>query len=67
MPWSAIDDGHVAFVVPLPRGRREVVEPFDLSRAQRAERQGDLLLAEQAHAIERFDPRSVLDERGAAQ
>jgi hypothetical protein len=28
--WSAFDDGHVAFVVPLAHGRREVVQPFDL-------------------------------------
>jgi hypothetical protein len=34
VPRSAVDDGHVAFVVPLARGRREVVEPFDLRSTQ---------------------------------
>jgi hypothetical protein len=34
VPWSAVDDGHVVFVVPLARGRRKVVQPFDLSSAQ---------------------------------
>jgi len=32
--WSAIDDGHVPFVVALAGGRREVVQPFDLPVAQ---------------------------------
>ena len=34
VPRSAVDDGHVVFVVPLARGRRKVVQPFDLSSAQ---------------------------------
>src|SRR5437899_8597498 len=31
---SAVDDGHVPFVVALTGGRREVVQPFDLLGAQ---------------------------------
>ena len=34
MAWSAVDDGHVPFVVALAGGRREVVQPFDLLGAQ---------------------------------
>jgi hypothetical protein len=37
-PWSAVDDGHVAFVVPLARGRGEVVQQdsgnFDIFSAE---------------------------------
>jgi hypothetical protein len=32
--WSAVDNGHVAFVVALASGRREVVQPLDLLGAQ---------------------------------
>ena len=32
--WSAVDDGHVPFVVALAGGRHEVVQPFDLVGAQ---------------------------------
>src|SRR6266700_27965 len=32
--WSAVDDGHVPFVVALAGGRREVVQPFDMLDAQ---------------------------------
>ena len=28
--WSAVDNGHTSFVVTLPCGRREIVQPFDL-------------------------------------
>jgi len=31
---SAVDDGHISFVVALAGGRREVVQPFDLLGAQ---------------------------------
>ena len=31
---SAVDDGHVPFVVAFAGGRREVVQPFDLLGAQ---------------------------------
>jgi hypothetical protein len=34
VPRSAVDDGHVPFVVTLARGRREVVQPLDLRGAQ---------------------------------
>jgi hypothetical protein len=33
-PWSAVDDGHIAFVVALAGGRREVVQPLDLRGTQ---------------------------------
>ena len=33
--WSAVNEGHVAFVVPLAHGLREVVQPFDLLSVQR--------------------------------
>src|SRR5467141_1459597 len=32
--WSAVDYGHVPFVMALTGGRREVVQPFDLLGAQ---------------------------------
>src|SRR2546429_9965263 len=32
--WSAVDDGHVPFVVALAGGRRQVVQPFELLSAQ---------------------------------
>jgi hypothetical protein len=31
--WSAVDDGHVGFVVALAGGRSEVVEPLDAKHA----------------------------------
>jgi hypothetical protein len=34
MMRSAVDDGHVRLVVALAGGRGEIVEPFDLIRAQ---------------------------------
>ena len=34
LTWSAVDCGHVRLVVALAGGRREVVEPLDLPRAQ---------------------------------
>ena len=34
LPWLAVDDGHVPFIVALAGGRREVVQPFDLLGAQ---------------------------------
>src|SRR5829696_1189830 len=34
MTWSAVDGGHVRFVVALAGGRGEIVEPFDLLRAE---------------------------------
>jgi hypothetical protein len=32
--WSAVDGGHVQLVVALAGGRREIVEPLDLLRAE---------------------------------
>jgi hypothetical protein len=32
--WSAVDDGHIPFVVALAGGRREVVQPLDLRGTQ---------------------------------
>src|SRR3989442_1927816 len=34
VPSSAVNDGHVPFVMALTGGRREVVQPFDLLGAQ---------------------------------
>ena len=34
VPWSAVDDGHVPFVMALTGGRRQVVQPFDLLATQ---------------------------------
>jgi hypothetical protein len=34
MVWSAVDGGHVGFVVPLAGGEDEVVEPLDLLGGQ---------------------------------
>jgi hypothetical protein len=34
MDWSAVDGGHVPFVVAFANGRGEVVEPCDLFGAQ---------------------------------
>ena len=34
MGWSAVDDGHVPFVVALAGCRREVIQPFDMLDAQ---------------------------------
>ena len=42
--WSAVDDGHVSFVVALASGRREVVQPFDLLSAQHDAVGGGVLL-----------------------
>ncbi len=42
--WSAVDDGHVPFVMALTSGRREVVQPFDLLGAQRDAVGGGVLL-----------------------
>ena len=44
MTWSAVDDGHVPFVVALTGGRREVVQPFDLLGAQLDAVRGGVLL-----------------------
>ena len=41
---SAVDDGHIPFVVTLPRGRREVVQPLDLLGAQLEAVGGGVLL-----------------------
>src|ERR1043165_1295441 len=43
-PWSAVDDGHVVFVVALARGRRKVVQPFDLRSTQLDVVSGSVLL-----------------------
>lgn len=44
VPRSAVNEGHVAFVVPLARGRREMVQPFDLFSAQLDAVRGGVLL-----------------------
>src|SRR5258705_3730645 len=42
--WSAVDGGHVPFVVAFANGRSEVVEPFDLFGAQLDAVGGGILL-----------------------
>src|SRR4029077_6668427 len=42
--WSAVDDGHVSFVVAIAGGRREIVQPFNLLGAQLDAPGGGVLL-----------------------
>jgi hypothetical protein len=44
MAWSAVDNGHVPFVMALAGRRREVVQPFDLLGAELETVGGGVLL-----------------------